>query len=165
MLVLDSNIWVIAIVEASDEHIDLLTRITQGDERAVVSAYIYEEVRDAFSRSEHVTGTETEAAIKDFVNLIQTSEYIAGPSYEETTAIELAEVRSRRENVTLGRILGIQAKDAPIVTLAHDCSEREIRRGSGETVTVITSDRAFADLDPDAHNLPFSMQHLPYSTQ
>lgn len=149
----------IAIVEGNDKHVTIRNRITRGDERAIVSAYIYEEVIDAFGRSEHVSGSETQAAIEDFVNLMHTSEYIDGPSYEETKTVELAEVRSRRENVTLGRILGIQTKDAPIVTLAHDCAKRETRRGSGESVTVMTRDRAFA-----AHDPPFSMQYLPCPT-
>lgn len=162
MLVLDSNIWVIAFAEECTEHIAVQNRITQGEERAVVSAYIYEEACDGFERSKHVTGSETEATIREFVNLIRRSEHIDDPSYEETNSIELAEVRSRRANVTLGRVLGIQPKDAPIVTLAHACAERETRRGSGESVTVVTSDRSFADLDPGAHNLPFSMQYLPY---
>lgn len=165
MLVLDSNIWILALVEASDEHVAVRDRVIRGEDRTVVDAYIYEEVLDGLRRSESVSGADTQATIKDFVNLVQTSEYIDSPSYAEVPSVELPDVRARRENITLGRVLGIQPKDAPIVTLAHAYADRETRHGSAATVTIITSDRTFAELNPNAHGLPLSMQYIPYTEE
>jgi len=163
MLVLDSNIWILALVEASDEHVAVRNQVLNGEDQTVVDAYIYEEVLDGIRRSESVSGADTQAAIKDFVNLVRTSEYIDGPSHTAVQSLELPEERAQRENITLGRVLGIQPKDVPIVTLAHACADRETRRGSATPVTIITSDRTFAELNPTAHRLPLSMRYIPYT--
>ena len=162
MLVLDSNVWVIAIATEPSEHVAVRDRVLHGDERALVDAYIYREVLAGFERSQNVSGTEVRRAIEDFTGMISSSTSIEGPSHEAVRDIGLRQVRRSRENVTLGRVLRIQPRDAPIVTLATKHVERGELRGDDEPETIVTSDRAFSEFDPEAFDLDISMTYLPY---
>ena len=94
--------------------------------------------------------------------MITSSTSIEGPSDEVVRDISLRQVRRSRENVTLGRVLRIRPRDAPIVTLATKHVERGELRGDDEPVTIVTSDRAFSESDPEASDLDISMTYLPY---
>jgi predicted nucleic acid-binding protein len=137
LYVLDSNVWIIATIEASPEHVAIREEIARGAERAAVSAYIYNEVVANIQEDPNVSGADRGETVSDFTNFILTSPYVDVASQAELEELGLGEVRAHPANVTLGRAFGIQPKDAPIVSLAITHAGEIDRRGSDEEVTII----------------------------
>ena len=114
MLILDSNIWILSLIESDGEHAELREQIENGDERSAVDAYIYNEVVKNLRRVPDVNREEINGLIEDFTAVIRSS-HIETPTQTEIERLVLDEVRNRPAHITLARALRIQPKDAPFV--------------------------------------------------
>ena len=161
MLILDSNIWILSLIESDGEHAELREQIENGDERSAVDAYIYNEVVENLRRVPDVNREEINGLIEDFTAVIRSS-HIETPTQTEIERLVLDEVRNRPAHITLARALRIQPKDAPIVALAVKHAIEIQATGSDEQVTIITSDRSFGELEPGEYGLGVEMRYLPY---
>lgn len=139
----DSNVWIKALTEDSRNAISLRKSILSGEQVAIVSAYIYEEVRTnllrEFGAGEYVDELQTQFA------LLMKSPYIVEPDIEDLREIDLETVRASPEANFLEQVLQVQEKDAPIVTCAW--------RNCQNVITIYTADRQFSEFKPYLHNL------------
>ena len=92
--VFDSNIWVFGVTgeNAFAEH--LLQKVVDGDIQVPVSAYIYDEVYEAFNRS--LSGEMVNEAKHDFTEFVFDSPAVSGPTQQELRKMDLDEIRSHR---------------------------------------------------------------------
>jgi hypothetical protein len=91
---------------------------------------------------------------------IETSDNIVGPTSERISRTNVRAERTHPANITLARTVEIQAKDAPIVAFAYMQHENRQLGEQPDPIEIITTDRAFGDLDPKAHNLPLEVSYL-----
>ena len=142
-VIFDSNIWILGFTESHEAAKNLIRRHTRGEYTIYISAYIYDEVYQAFDRS--LKGSAVDEAKQNFSQFIAGNDHIEGPSQQELKEMDIDRVRNLPENKMLGRILGVQTKDIPIVVFAwmH-------RQKSPE---IFTLDRPFASFEPTEFNL------------
>ena len=151
MLILDSNVW-IYIATANDFPVEIYSEhfgepllffdeFLKGRRQTAVSAYMVEEIHQGIQRSERAEGEEVDDALTKFYGLMQRSEYVCNDvDQAQLEDLSLREVRQRTHNTLLAELLDIQAKDAPIFTLAY--------RYRFDQPHILTDDEGFAELTP-----------------
>jgi predicted nucleic acid-binding protein len=161
VIILDTNVWIFGITKRRERCTDLIRDISYGrDDECRVSAYIYEEVRTNLGRSNEVESGEVDRLIERFAMTIETSDNIVGPTSERISRTNVRAERTHPANITLARTVEIQAKDAPIVAFAYMQHENRQLGEQPDPIEIITTDGAFGDLDPKAHNLPLEVSYL-----
>ena len=151
MLILDSNVWVYVAtaittpVEIYSDYygtvLKLFKDFREGNRRTAISAYMMEEVMDALERSKRVSGKGQNEALTDLFGLIRTCDYIEeDPAISNSANLTLQGVRQQPENQMLSDILGIQAKDVPILTVAYEYRHQQPH--------ILTDDSDFAEFTP-----------------
>lgn len=154
MLVLDTNIWVYAFTGENSTAMRLVERVVSQNARTVVDTYLYWEVINALGSS-RLSREDIDRAQDQFAQFIWGDNPTVGNEVDddlieqfrdrpETAGIDM--VRGRTHNEMLGEICGIQAKDAPIASLAFEFRD--------ENPTVYTNDGQFASFVPANYNLP-----------
>lgn len=116
----------------------MLQEVWDGDRSVAVSAYIYDEVFEAFDRD--LSGADIQQAKNNFSNLMFKSQYVDGPKTEEIENMDLHRVRHAAVPTMMSRIIGVEAKDIPILVSAWQHREDE--------PTVFTADRPFSRFEP-----------------
>ncbi|MFQ6121243.1 MAG: hypothetical protein ACE5KE_15310 [Methanosarcinales archaeon] len=117
--ILDSCVWIHAFLDTDEKCVSVLKKVLKGELKPIVSAYIAKEVLDNVIDEGRKCGKN--------VDLLQTAIWsIFREPFTKTIftpidfdKIVLKEVRSRPEYKALAKALGIESKDAPIVTLAY----------------------------------------------
>ena len=165
MLILDTNVWILAFISSESEQAALKDRIDAGEERTAVSAYIYNEVVENFSGLPGFERADEDQAISNFTRFITASPHVEAPTQAEVERLDLSDVRDQGAHIALGRVLDIQAKDAPIVALAVKHAVEIEAAGSDEQVTIYTSDKSFGNLNPEAFSLNVKMEYIPYGEE
>lgn len=141
--VLDSNAWVFAITGRRD-YAMLPQLLLQNNVPIHVNAYIFDEVFVAFDRS--LAGSEVEETKQRFAEFVAKHDGVYGPTQDALRNMDLGRVRSSPTVEMLSRVLGVQAKDVPILVLAWQVRD--------DSPTIFTEDKPFAEFDPAAHDLP-----------
>lgn len=154
MQILDTNLWVFGTLQTHERAERLLEQIERGEVVSAISAYMLQEVLNAFDRAPGLSPSERDELKTLFcTRLTGMTGLIEAPSSRDVTESLLYERRSNPRTELLGRALDIQPKDVPILVLAFKHRERE--------PTVLTNDESFAKLRPAAHNLPeLSMEYV-----
>lgn len=154
MQILDTNLWVFGTLGTHDRAVELLDRIEAGETTSAISAYMVQEALDAFDRTPGLSAAQRDAFQTEFLTrLTRMTGLIEAPSSRDVYPSLLEDRRSRTQTLLLARILDIQSKDVPIVTLAFEHVERE--------PTILTNDASFAALVPADHNLArISIEHV-----
>jgi predicted nucleic acid-binding protein len=140
--VLDSSVWIYAFTQRCDEAVALVESIRDGGLSVAMSPYIYEEV---FVNLDRCLGSDRRDDI-----LTAVAEFLSGtpnvrtPSVAETEAVDLTERRTAPEVELAAAALGVQPKDVPVVSFAH--------QQDGSTI-LYTSDRSLSTFDPADHDL------------
>jgi len=154
MDVFDSNIWVLGITEAHPRATALVNEAEAGDRRVALDAYIFEEVREAFHRSDHVDAADVERTISNFAIRIAKPPSIVEPDQSAVEEMDIHAVREAPPVNLLGHLLDIQPKDVPVFCLAY--------RWKHQRPTIYTADESFAKLDPSAYGLPeIALEYVP----
>ncbi|WP_323677228.1 hypothetical protein [Halorubellus sp. PRR65] len=154
MDVFDSNIWVLGITEAHPKATALVNGAEVGDRQVVLDAYIFEEVREAFYRSEHVDAADVEQTISNFAVRIAKPQSIVEPDQAAVEEMDLQEIREAPPVNLLGHLLDIQPKDVPVFCLAY--------RWQHQKPTIYTADESFAELHPPTYGLPdIELEYIP----
>lgn len=141
--IFDSNIWILGLTERNVEATALLQEVWDGDRSVAVSAYIYDEVFEAFDRD--LSGADIQQAKNNFSNLVFKSQHVDGPETEEIKNMDLHRVRRAAVPTMMSRVIGVEAKDIPILVLAWQNREDE--------PTVFTADRPFSRFEPSNYGL------------
>jgi hypothetical protein len=156
MLILDSNVW-IYVATAEELPVEIYSdtlgerlyptqEFYDGRHDTVVSAYIVEEIRQGLHRSNRVEGGQVDEALTLLFELFSSCEGITTTfGRQELTDVELRAVRREPHNQLLGQLLDIQAKDAPIVSLAYEYRY--------DRPHVLTDDGGFGGLTPASFGL------------
>lgn len=165
LLILDTNVWILAFISNESKQAALKDSIEAGEERTAVSAYIYGEAIENFRGLRGLSRTDEDRAINNFTRFITGSPHVEAPTQADVERLDLDEVRRQGAHITLGRVLNIQAKDAPIVALAVEHAAEIEACGSDEQVTVCTSDESFGNLDPEEFGLNVEMKYIPYAKE
>ena len=163
MLILDTNVWILAFISDESEQASLRDSIEAGEERTAVSPYIYNEVVANFRGLHGLSRADEDRAISNFTRFITASPYVEAPTQADVERLDLDEVRGHGAYIALGRVLDIQAKDAPIVALAVEYAAEIEASGSDEQVTIVTSDESLGNLNPEAFGLDVQMEYIPYA--
>jgi predicted nucleic acid-binding protein len=140
VIVLDSNLWVFGTLEANARAEQLLDEIETGATTSALSAYMLEEILSAFGRVPGLSGAERDQLVTTFCRrLSQMDGLIEAPSQRDVTDQLLEETRTATQTKLLSAVLGVEAKDVPILVLAYRHASRE--------PTILTNDESFARLD------------------
>ena len=155
MLIFDSNVWIFQFTGTNAKAVDLLYTAIDRGKPIAVNAYILREVFEGFRSSRRLTGNEVDEAQQDLLRSFRET-----PTIEQTYTtserykIDLEEIRNTSCNKTLAMALGIQAKDAPIVSFACEYYNR--------SPTIYTNDRPFSLLNSKRCNLPnLTVEYIP----
>lgn len=151
MLILDSNVWVYVAtaterpVEIYSDYYGAVLRLFEdfrlGNRRTAISAYMMEEIIHAFDRSERVSGEDQDEALTQLFGLIKTCEYIEeDTNISASTDLDLRDIRQHPGNQMLATVLGIQAKDVPILLVAYERRHQQPH--------ILTDDSDFAEFTP-----------------
>lgn len=152
MLILDSNIWIHAVTVGGESE-TLLNEIIHGDRRAAIGPYINEEVRCNIDDDHSIDRGVRDTALEKFYRAIVKCPDIQNVDREDVGDVDLESVREKAHYKLIGAFGGIQAKDAPILTLAY--------RFLTHRPTIVTNDEEFAELSPAEYGVPeISIQHL-----
>ncbi len=153
--VFDSNIWILGITQKNETAEFLVQLVLKKQLKVYVSAYIYDEVFEAFNRS--LNGSDVDRMKTKFANLVATAEYVDGPTQSDIERMDLERERNRHSVQMMGRVLDIQPKDVPIVYLAWRFRESEPH--------ILTADEPFSQFDPQEHRLEeIGMKYIPVET-
>ena len=128
MLILDSNVWVYVAtttkcpIEIYSDYCRAVLRLFEDfrlvNRRTTISAYMIEEIIHAFERSERVSGEDQDKALTHLFSLIKTCGHIEEDSnISASTDLDLRDVRQHPGNRMLATVLGIQAKNVPILRM------------------------------------------------
>lgn len=120
--VFDSNIWKYGLTDSVDRAADLITDVRQGERNVVLDAYIFQEVVNAFQRE--LTGEQQDRALTGFSEFVWKCESVELRNPGAVEDLETWDVRTAPENKLISKLLGCQAKDAPILVLAVECRQR-----------------------------------------
>lgn len=147
MIILDSNLWVFGSLGRHDRAAALLDEIERGDTLSAISAYMVQEVLDAFERTPSLSPSERDEVQTAFLTRMhQMTGLIEAPSSRDMTEAILDETRTNTYVRFIGQTFEIQPKDIPILILAYKHAARE--------PTVVTNDESFAECVPADHNHP-----------
>lgn len=154
MIVLDTNLWVFGTLGTHETAVGLLDEIERGETNSAISAYMVQEALDAFDRTPGLTPSERDEFKTLFLTrLSRMTGLIEAPSSRDISESLLDERRSNVQTRLLARVLGIQAKDVPILVLAFEHEDRN--------PTILTNDGGFAGYEPTEHDLDqISMRHV-----
>lgn len=143
MEVYDSNIWIYGLTRTCDPAVDLIDEVVENPVHVALNAYIFDEVMTNLDRSEQDREV-VEQAKQRFATIVYGNHTIHGPTQGEIEQMDLEAHRTDPRVQMMGDVLGIQPKDVPIVTLAHQYAQRP----DTPTITIHTADRPFSDYDP-----------------
>lgn len=147
MIILDSNLWVFGSLGHNDRAAALLDEIERGKTLSAISAYMVQEVMNAFARTPQLTPAERDEVQTAFLTrLHQKTGLLEAPSSRDMTETILDETRTNTYVRFIGQPLDIQPKDVPILILAYKHANRE--------PTLMTNDESFAECVPADHNHP-----------
>jgi predicted nucleic acid-binding protein len=147
MIILDSNLWVFGSLGRNDQAATLLGDIEQGDTVSAISAYMVQEVLNAFARTPSLSSAERDEVQTAFLTRMhQMTGLIEAPSSRDMTDAILTETRTDTYVNFIGQTLTIQPKDVPILILAYKHADRE--------PTILTIDETFAECVPADYNHP-----------
>jgi predicted nucleic acid-binding protein len=147
VIVLDSNLWVFGLLGQNDRAAATLDEIERGETLSAISAYMVQEVLDAFERIPQLSPAQCDEAQTAFLTRMhQMTGLLEAPSSRDMTQAILDETRNNTYVRFIAQSLNIQPKDVPILILAYKHSERE--------PTILTNDEAFAGCIPENHNHP-----------
>jgi predicted nucleic acid-binding protein len=147
MIILDSNLWVFGSLGHHDRAAALLDEIERGETISAISAYMVQEVVNAFARTPQLTPAERDEAQTMFLTrLHQMTGLLEAPSSRDMTESILDETRTTTSVRFIGQTLDIQPKDVPILLLAYKHADRE--------PTILTNDESFAECVPTKYNHP-----------
>lgn len=151
MLILDSNVWIHAVtVGGESQH--LLEEIIYGSQQSVVNAYISEEVRCNIDNNREIDRDLRDRALEQFFSTVSQCPDIRDPELEAVEQMDLDAEQEQTYNELIGALGDIQAKDAPILTLAY--------RFLAYQPTIYTNDEEFAQLSPADYGVPeISISH------
>jgi predicted nucleic acid-binding protein len=145
--VLDSNLWVFGLLGRHDRAAAVLDEIDRGETTSAISAYMVQEVLDAFERVPQLSPAERDEAQTAFLTRMhQMAGLLEAPSSRDMAEAIVDETRDNTYVRFIGQTLDIQPKDVPILALAFKHAERE--------PTVLTNDESFAECVPADHNHP-----------
>jgi hypothetical protein len=74
--------------------------------------------------------------------------------------VSVRDERHHPANVTLARAVGIQTKDAPIVTFAYMQHGWRQPSEDPDPIEIVTADEEFGRFDPEKYDLPLEITHL-----
>ena len=149
--IFDSNVWINGLAEDVPEATQLIQETVDQERVVGVSAYICEEVNRNI-QYEYGSGEYTDDLLSTFNKLLSASNVIS-PGLREISKMDTTEVRNSQSALFVGRILGVQPKDAPIVRFAWE--------HRGEQPRIFSTDESFAELDPADYDLEeISMEYI-----
>ena len=133
----------------------LLDEIERGETLSAISAYMVQEVLDAFERTPQLSPAERDEAQTVFLTRMhRMTGLLEAPSSRDMTRAILDETRNNTYVHFIARALDIQPKDVPIVVLAAKHGERK--------PTVLTNDEAFAECVPaDYNHSAITIEYVP----
>lgn len=155
MEILDTNLWVFGTLGTHDQAVEWLDEIETGERISAISSYMVQEALEAFERVPGLPAEARDAFQTELLTrLTRMPGLVDAPSSHDVYPALLDERRTRTQTQLLARVLDIQPKDVPIITLAFDHRTRE--------PTILTNDAGFAALLPNQHNLhEITIQHVP----
>jgi hypothetical protein len=103
------------------------------------------EVHNGCKRSNRVSNEDADKALTRFYGVIRKCESIIVRQEDVYSESTLSVVRNRAHNQLLSQLIGVQAKDAPILTIAYDYYHR--------SPLILTDDGEFGELDTTAIGL------------
>jgi predicted nucleic acid-binding protein len=147
VIALDSNRWLFGSLGRHDRAAAILDEIDRGETTSAISAYMVQEVLDAFERAPQLSPAERDEVQTAFLTRMHgMAGLLEAPSSRDMTEAILDETRNDTSVRFIGQSLDVQPKDVPILTLAFKHAERE--------PTISTSDESFAECVPADHNHP-----------
>lgn len=155
MKILDSILWVFGMLGTHELAISLLDEIDRGETRSALSAYMVQEILDAFATPTLLSPPERDRVQTAFLERLPGMVgLIDAPTYHDVAVEVIQERRRAPETRLLARILDIQPKDVPILVLAYRYVEQR--------PTILTNDRTFAECVPADLNLPeIAIEYVP----
>ncbi|ADB63990.1 hypothetical protein Htur_5103 (plasmid) [Haloterrigena turkmenica DSM 5511] len=152
MLILDSNVWIHAVTIGGESE-SLVNEIVHGEQTAAVDPYINEEVRCNIDEDHSVNRRLRDQALEKFYRAITKCPDIHNVDSERVSEMNLEAEREKSYYKLIGAFGDIQAKDAPVLTLAYQFLTHR--------PTIYTNDREFASLSPTDYGVPeISIQHV-----
>ncbi|OLZ39135.1 hypothetical protein A6E15_19420 [Natrinema saccharevitans] len=145
MLILDSNVWIHAVIFGGKSR-SLVEQIIKNGRKSAVNAYIHEEVRCNIDDDHSIDRSVRNRALEQFFAAIGNSPQIRNPDSETVERMDLEAERKKAHHKVIGAFGDIQAKDAPILTLAYQFLSYQ--------PTIYTNDSEFADLSPTSRGIP-----------
>ncbi|MCU4802722.1 hypothetical protein OB920_20380 [Halobacteria archaeon HArc-gm2] len=159
MDVYDSNIWIHGLVGGCEEAIALIDEVIHNPVHVGVSAYIFDEVMENLQRAD-LDQEVIDSAQTEFAAIVHENHTVHGPTQEELRQMDLG-VRRRDDRVEMmAEVLGIQAKDVPILVYAHQLAQQPDTPES----TIVTADREFSRFDPHQHFQNISIRFVDCSS-
>jgi len=151
--VYDANCWINGITGSELEY-ELYFRQLLADRVPIaISAYVYNEVIEAFRRGQHAGDDEWREQRDNFAEVVVKADHVVHPRREELRRTDIEPIRREASATMLATLTGVEAKDVPVLTYAWACP--------GETL-LFTCDRSFASFDPDDTPLGgITMEYLP----
>lgn len=155
MDILDTNLWVFGTLGTHDRAAAWLDEIETGERISAISSYMVQEALRAFERVPGLSATARDSFQTEFLTrLTRMDGLVDAPASRDVYPSLLDERRTRTQTQLLARVLDIQPKDVPIVTLAFDHRTRE--------PTILANDAGFAALLPNQHNVhEITIRHVP----
>lgn len=151
--VYDTNCWINGVTGLKLEYVLHFRQLLRDEVPMAISAYIYNEVIEAFKRGQNAGDNEWREQRGNFAEVVSAADNVVGPTRAEVREMEVDAVRRSATTTMLASLTGVQPKDVPVLTYAWACP--------GETL-LFTCDRSFADFDPDDTPLEgIKMEHLP----
>lgn len=145
MLILDSNLWIHALTIGRGYPDDCVDRFLNQTESSAVNAYIHREVVENIDADTSVPREVRNDAIQRFCALVDKCPVIESCSQASIRDMDLDSEREAAYNNLIGALVDIQAKDAPVFTLAFRNRERK--------PTICTNDESFAEFTPAEYGL------------
>lgn len=145
MLILDSNLWIHALTIGRGYPDECVDRFLNQTESSAVNAYIYREVVENIDTDTSVPKDVRNDTIQRFCALVDKCPAIESCSQASISEMNLDNEREAAYNNLIGALVDIQAKDAPVFTLAFKNRERQ--------PTISTNDKSFAAFTPAEYGL------------
>lgn len=153
VVVYDTNCWIHGITESEPAYALYFRQLLRDEVPIAVSAYIYNEVIEAFARGQDAGDDEWREQRGNFAEIVAKADNVVGPRRAEVEEMDVGTVRRSAEATMLSSLTGVQSKDIPVLTYAWACP--------GETL-LFTCDRSFARFEPtDTPLSGIRMEYLP----
>ncbi|MFB6180038.1 MAG: hypothetical protein ABEI77_09975 [Halorientalis sp.] len=156
----DSNVWIWALTHECIPAEELVDTLVAGERWVAVSPYIFEEVIQNLARADQRQAVIDRAQTR-FAEIVHGNQHVIAPAQDAVAACDLESVRTAPHHQLIASQMGIQAKDAPIFSIAHHWAQKHpSKRPGGDTVTIYTADRSFSQFDAESRFDSIEMRYV-----